>query len=203
MEHTAINFILLKIWLIKLTGQESFAVVDWWAYFKIYKTEQDEIKAVFEDCREMGFDFRRPKDFLLPALLVIIDHNHDGDITNDELRSGELNNNGIQLVFKGPDVHVRFDRRERVHWHRVWSSSGIFGLFSLSSFWTPEYQDFKDSLEVIEEQRTSLDRNKDGILSYRELLFGLLRKFQIEGKLKSMKILMIACKTHQRKIYPK
>ena len=61
----------------------------------------------------------------------------------------------------------------------------------------------EDSLEVIEEQRTSLDRNKDGILSYRELLFGLLRKFQIEGKLKSMKILMIACKTHQRKIYPK
>ena len=35
----------------------------------------------------MGFEFRRPKDFLLPALLVIIDHNHDGDITNDELRS--------------------------------------------------------------------------------------------------------------------
>ena len=34
----------------------------------------------------MGFEFRRPKDFLLPALLVIIDHNHDGDITNDELR---------------------------------------------------------------------------------------------------------------------
>ena len=61
--------------------------VTWWAHFKIYKTEQDEIKAVFEDCREMGFEFRRPKDFLLPALLVIIDHNHDGDITNDELRS--------------------------------------------------------------------------------------------------------------------
>ena len=54
--------------------------------------------------------------------------------------------------------------------------------------------------EVIEEQRTSLDRNKDGILSYKELLFGLLRKFQIEGRLKSMKILMIACKTNQRKL---
>ena len=60
--------------------------VTWWPNFKIYKTDQDEIKAVFDDCRQMGFEFRRPKDFLLPALLVIIDHNHDGDITNDELR---------------------------------------------------------------------------------------------------------------------
>ena len=61
-----------------------------------------------------------------------------------------------------------------------------------ASVWIPD--------EVIEEQRTSLDRNKDGILSYKELLFGLLRKFQIEGRLKSMKILMIACKTNQRKL---
>ena len=57
--------------------------------------------------------------------------------------------------------------------------------------------------KVIEEQRTSLDRNKDGILSYKELLFGLLRKFQIEGRLKSMKILMIACKTNKRKLNSK
>ena len=60
--------------------------VTWWPKCKIYKTDQDEIRAVFDDCRQMGFEFRRPKDFLLPTLLVIIDHNHDGDITNDELR---------------------------------------------------------------------------------------------------------------------
>ena len=66
---------------------------------------------------------------------------------------------------------------------------------SWTSVWIPD--------KVIEEQRTSLDRNKDGILSYKELLFGLLRKFQIEGRLKSMKILMIACKTNQRKLNSK
>ena len=72
----------------------------------------------------MGFEFRRPKDFLLPALLVIIDHNHDGDITNDELRYfmahilwpiiyGEFDQ--IKLEIQRSDVHVRFDRRERVY----------------------------------------------------------------------------------------
>ena len=76
----------------------------------------------------MGFEFRRPKDFLLPALLVIIDHNHDGDITNDELRSinwtvyGVLDRlyrprPSIALIlyqcnlFQRSDVHVRFNRR--------------------------------------------------------------------------------------------
>ena len=74
---------------------------------------------------------------------------------------------------------------------------------------SPDYSNYSDKSfmkipdEVIEEQRTSLDRNKDGILSYKELLFGLLRKFQIEGRLKSMKILMIACKTNQRKLNSK
>ena len=115
--------------------------VTWWPNFKIYKTDQDEIKAVFDDCRQMGFEFRRPKDFLLPALLVIIDHNHDGDITNDELRSfiahtlwpiiyGEFDQ--IKLEIQRSDVHVRFDRRERIYWHGVWSRPGIFGLYQLS-----------------------------------------------------------------------
>ena len=76
------------------------------------------------------------------------------------------------------------------------------GQGSSDCFHCPDNKTWKSAWipdEVIEEQRTSLDRNKDGILSYKELLFGLLRKFQIEGRLKSMTILMIACKTNQRK----
>ena len=45
-----------------------------------------QIKDLFKQCRKQGINLDRPKEFLIPATIMIIDKNNDGDISNDELR---------------------------------------------------------------------------------------------------------------------